>query len=285
MFSQRELEFKRQEAAGRCGLPEEGEEAGAGAEAVVGIAGEVAAEHFFLVEEAEDDQRNDEEEAWQRPPGAKRERREEQHENGAEVHGMADETIGSRGDDSLPFFDLDDARGETILFHDPKGDQQADEYQDLGKNRQPKRDARPAETVIQAGDQQGPKDNHLCPANDGFLLGDLFLCAQPALHQLGIALQEINRGNRHGEEQQSHEDPSLPIPERNGGEEKKHGDENDREKRAEDESCLETARGGHRIRCYWERQGESSRSSDSNSRREAKACRWRSRTARRRGWR
>ena len=134
-------------------LPEEGEEAGAGTEAVVGIAGEVAAEHFFLVEEAEDDQGDNGVETRQRPPGAKRERREEQHENGAEVHGMANEPIGSRGDDFLPFFDLDDARGETILFHDPKGDQQADEYQDLGKNRQPKRDARPAETVIQAGDQ------------------------------------------------------------------------------------------------------------------------------------
>src|SRR6266568_4443949 len=134
-------------------LPEEGEEAGAGAEAVVGIAGEVAAQHYFLVEEAEDDQGDNGEEARERPPGAKRERREEQHENGAEVHGMADEPIGSRGDDSLPFFDLDDARGETVFLHDPKGDQQADEYQDLGKNRQPKRDARPAETVIQAGDQ------------------------------------------------------------------------------------------------------------------------------------
>ena len=41
-------------------LPEEGEEAGAGAEAVVGIAWEVAAQHFFLVEEAEHDQRDDE---------------------------------------------------------------------------------------------------------------------------------------------------------------------------------------------------------------------------------
>jgi len=153
MFSQRELEFNKQEVARRCGLPEEGEETGAGAEAVVGIAGEVAAEHFFLVEEAEHDQRNDEEEARQRPPRAKRERREKQHENGAEVHGMADEPIGSGGDDFLPFFDLDDARGETVFLHDPKGDQQADEYQDLGKNRQPKRDARPAETVIQAGDQ------------------------------------------------------------------------------------------------------------------------------------
>ena len=35
--------------------PEEGEEAGAGAEAVVGIAREVTAEHFFFVEETEDD--------------------------------------------------------------------------------------------------------------------------------------------------------------------------------------------------------------------------------------
>src|SRR5206468_7188636 len=71
-------------------LPQEGEEAGACAEAVVGIAGEVAAEHFFFVEEAEDDQRDDQEEARERPTGAKRKRREEQHENSAEVHGMAD---------------------------------------------------------------------------------------------------------------------------------------------------------------------------------------------------
>jgi len=56
-------------------LPEEGEEAGAGAEAVVGIAGEVAAEHFFFVEEAEDDQRDGEEETRERPPGAQRTRR------------------------------------------------------------------------------------------------------------------------------------------------------------------------------------------------------------------
>src|SRR2546422_2843020 len=132
-------------------LPQEGEEAGAGAEAVVGIAGEVAAEHFFFVEEAEDDQRDDEEEARERPTGAKRKRREEQHENGAEVHGMADEPVGSRGDDSLPFFDLDSARGETVLLHDPKGDEVAGEDEELGKNRQPKRDARPAEAVIESG--------------------------------------------------------------------------------------------------------------------------------------
>src|SRR5439155_2152767 len=36
-------------------LPKEGEEAVASAEAVVGIAGEVATEHFFFFEEAEDD--------------------------------------------------------------------------------------------------------------------------------------------------------------------------------------------------------------------------------------
>src|SRR6266851_1108054 len=76
-------------------LPEEGEEAGARVEAVVGIAGEIAAEHFFFVKETEDDQRDDEEEARERPPGAKGQRREEQHENSAEIHGMTDESIGS----------------------------------------------------------------------------------------------------------------------------------------------------------------------------------------------
>src|SRR6266849_2239593 len=157
-------------------LPEQREKAGPGTEAVVGIAREVAAEHLFFVEEAEDDQRDDSEEAWKRPPGAKRKRREEQHENTAEVHGMADEPIGSRGDDFLPFFDLDGARGETILFHDPKRNQIAGGDEDLGKYRQPKRDARPAEAVIQPGNQQGPKENQLGPFNDGFLLADLFIC-------------------------------------------------------------------------------------------------------------
>ena len=240
-------------------LPDKGEEAGAGAEAVVGVAGEVAAEHFLFMEEAEDDQRDDEEEARKRPPGAKRKGSEEQHENSTEVHGMADEPIGSRGNDFLPFFDLDGARGETVLFHDPKRDEIADEYEELGENRQPKRDARPPETVIQSGEQQGRKENQLRPANDGFLLADLFLGAQPALNQLGIALHEINRGNRHGEEQDGHEDPSLPIVERTGGDEKKYSDENDGDERAEDDSCRETARSGHGFRRSLERQGESSR--------------------------
>jgi len=120
-------------------------------EAIVGIAGEVAAKQFFFVEEAEDNQRDDEDEARERPPGAERQRREEQHENGAKVHGMADEAIRSAGDDALPFFNLDGARGKTIFFHDPKGDQIAGEDEELGKNHQPKRDARPAETVIQSG--------------------------------------------------------------------------------------------------------------------------------------
>ncbi|OLB88317.1 MAG: hypothetical protein AUI12_05105 [Acidobacteria bacterium 13_2_20CM_2_57_6] len=87
-------------------LPKEGEEAVASAEAVVGIAGEVATEHFFFFEEAEDDQRDDEEKARQRPPGAKRRSQEEQHENSAKIHGMADEPVRSCGDDSLPLFDL-----------------------------------------------------------------------------------------------------------------------------------------------------------------------------------
>src|SRR5260370_30200106 len=132
-------------------LPEEGEEAGGRAEAIVGIAGEVAAKHFFFVEEAEDDQRDDEEEARERPPGAKRQRREEQHKHGPEVHGMAYEAIRAGGDDALPFFDLDGARGETVFFHDPEGDEVAGEDEQLGKNRQPKRDAGPAEAVIQSG--------------------------------------------------------------------------------------------------------------------------------------
>src|SRR5258708_3357281 len=240
-------------------LPDKGEEAGAGAEAVVGIAGEVAAEHFFFVEEAEDDQRDDEEETRQRPPGAKRKGREEQHENCAEVHGRADEPVGSRGNDFLPFFDLDSARGETVLFHDPKGDQIPGEDEELGKNRQPKRDARPTETVIQSGEQQGRKDNQLCPSNDGFLLADLFLCAQPALHQLGIAVHEIDRGNRHGEEQDGHEDPALPIAEGTGGNEKKYSDENEGDEAAEDDPGLEAAWGGHELHRLLERQGENSR--------------------------
>ena len=226
-------------------LPEEGEEAGAGAEAVVGIAGEVTGEHFFFAEEAEDDQRDDEEEAGERPPGAKRKRSEEQHENSAEVHGMADEPVGSRRDDSLPFFDLDSARGETVLLHDPKGDQVAGEDEDLGENRQPKQDTRPGEAEIQSGNRCGPKGKQLGPANDGFLLADLFLSAQPALDQLGIALQEISRGNRHGKKQDGDENPALPIPERASGDEKKHSDENDGEEAAEDEPGLETAWSGH----------------------------------------
>src|SRR5260370_37644128 len=104
-------------------LPEEGEEAGTGAEAVVAIAGEVAAEHFFFVDEAEDDQGDDEKEARERPPGAKRRRREKQHENSAEVHGMANEAIGTSGNDPLPCFGLDGAEGEGDLLHDPEGDQ------------------------------------------------------------------------------------------------------------------------------------------------------------------
>jgi len=226
-------------------LPEEGEEAGAGTEAVVGIAGEVAAEHFFFVEEAKDDQGDNGVETRQRPPRAKRKGRKEQHENRAEVHGMADEPVGSRRDDSLPFFDLDSARGETVLFHHPKGDQVAGEDEDLGENRQPKRDTRPGEAEIQSGNRCGPKGKQLGPANDGFLLADLFLSAQPALDQLGIALQEISRGNRHGKKQDGDENPALPIPERASGDEKKHSDENDGEEAAEDEPGLETAWSGH----------------------------------------
>jgi len=116
-------------------LPDEGEEAGGGAKTVIGIAGKVAEEHFFFVEEAEHDQRNNQEKARERPPGSQRGRQEKQHENGAEVHRMADQPIGSRGDDALPFFDLDRARSETVLLHDPKGDQITSEDQELGKHR------------------------------------------------------------------------------------------------------------------------------------------------------
>jgi len=107
--------------------------------------------HFFFVEEAEDDQRDDQEEARECPPGAKRQRREEQHENGAKVHGMAHEAIRPGRNDALAFFDLDGARGKTVFFHDPKGDEIASEDEELGKNRQPNWDAGPAETVIQSG--------------------------------------------------------------------------------------------------------------------------------------
>jgi hypothetical protein len=68
------------------------------------------------VEEAEDDQRDDRVETRQGPPGAERQGREEQHEDSPEVHGMADEPIWARGNDALPFFDLDGARSELFSF-------------------------------------------------------------------------------------------------------------------------------------------------------------------------
>src|SRR5215470_6591282 len=94
-------------------LPEEGEKAGARAEAVVGIAGEVAAQQFFFVEEAQHEEWDDDEETRERPPGAQRQRREDGHENRAEVHGMPDEAIGSGGDDPVPLLDLDGAGGKA----------------------------------------------------------------------------------------------------------------------------------------------------------------------------
>jgi len=93
----------------------------------------------------------------------------------------------------------------------------------------------------------------LCPTNDGSLLADLFLCSQAALDQLRIALQEISRSNRHGEEQDGHENPALPIAERTGGKEKKRSDENDSDEAAEDEPGLEAARSGHGFRSLRER--------------------------------
>ena len=118
-------------------LPDEGEEVVARAEAGVGIAWEAVAQQFFLVEEAEHDPRDDEKETGQRPPGAQRKRRKEQHKNRAEVDQMPDEAIGSGGDHSVPLLDLDGARSKPVLFHDPKSDQIAGEYEDLGKNGQP----------------------------------------------------------------------------------------------------------------------------------------------------
>ena len=80
------------------------------------------------------------------------------------------------------------------------------------------------------------------PANDGFLLIDLFLCSQPPLHELGVAFQEIRRGKRHREEQQGYKDPALPKAERTGGNEKKRSDKNNGEEGAEHESSGEAAR-------------------------------------------
>jgi hypothetical protein len=137
----------------RVTLPDERNEAGGGAEAIFGIAREVAAEDFFLVEDAEDEQRYEQEGTRQRPPGAQRQRREEEHENRSGIHGMPDEAIEAGGDHSLALLDLDGSGGKAVLLHDPNGDEIAGEDDDLGKNRQPKRDARPAEAVIQAGDE------------------------------------------------------------------------------------------------------------------------------------
>jgi len=70
------------EEAGGWKLPEEGEEAEAGAEAILGIAGELLAEEFLFVEEAENDQRNEEEKGGQGDIGAER--------HGHEYHGQTD---------------------------------------------------------------------------------------------------------------------------------------------------------------------------------------------------
>src|SRR5215472_14243655 len=114
-------------------LPEEGDEAGAGAEAVVGVAGEVAAEQFFLVEVAKDEERDDEKETRERPPRAQRERREDEHENRAEVHGLPGEAIEPSRDHSVSFFDLHGAGWKEVFSQELKGDQRAVEDKDKGK--------------------------------------------------------------------------------------------------------------------------------------------------------
>src|SRR5260370_38372067 len=103
-------------------LPEEGEEARAGAEAVVGIAGEVAAEHFFFVKKTEDDQGDNGEER-EGPPGAQRKGRKKQNEKSDEVHGIADKPVGTGGEDFVRSFELQVARGETVRLYAPTVDQ------------------------------------------------------------------------------------------------------------------------------------------------------------------
>jgi len=226
-------------------LPNKRQEAEAGAKAILGIAGEVPAKGFFFVKDAQDKQRDDQQETRQRPPRAQRQRREQQHENRPGIHGMPHEAIGARRNHFLPLHYLDGASGKTVLLHDPQSDQIPGEHDDLGKNRQPKWEARPPEAIVQAGDEQRHKNDPLENANDDSLLPRLFFGLQPALDKLGIALQEIRRGNRHGDEQQSHEDPSLPVTDRAGGNEEKRDDESPGEQGAQNEPRYEAALSGY----------------------------------------
>ena len=120
-------------------LPEERDEPEAGAQAVFGIAGQLAAEDSFLVEQAQDDAGDEEGKGRPGEIGAERQGNEKPHHDHAEIHGVAHNAVGPGRDDRLAGPDLNDARSEAVNMKHPEHEEVRAKNEDQGKNREPQR--------------------------------------------------------------------------------------------------------------------------------------------------
>src|SRR5215471_5297455 len=148
--------------------------------AVFRVARQVLREKGFLIEQPPD-QAGSHESTGDKPPISS-EPQSQSHEiqYRARIHGIADDRVGTGGNHSLVLGNFDSCRAERILLEYSIYHHHANEDQEVAHNGKPYRHIRPAEAVIEPGNNVcGDARNGGAPQYD--LLNSPCLCCRPEL--------------------------------------------------------------------------------------------------------
>src|SRR5262245_53176685 len=201
-------------------LPHAGHQPIADPFAVFGIAGQVAHEELLLGENPPDDAGDEAERDDDTPQRAERDRRGKEHDQGADIHRMAHDGVGTGGDDRLVRRDLDDGCRVAVGLEGDEHDGETYHHQDVGHDDERSRYMRPAEAMVQARkDKQQHEQGAGEPedlALDRLLLGDR-TALQAALDQRRVVFEEVKRHHENAGREHDPVRPALPERERPGG--------------------------------------------------------------------
>lgn len=225
-------------------LPDVGDETEWGVEAVLGIAGEFAAETILLVEQPQNIKGNEEQEGGPDDKRAERDGNREPQQQSRRVHGMANGVIGPGGDHGLIRFDLNRARCKAIDREHPDDQEIRSQNHGLRQDLEPERDgteeaARPAKAVVEAGEKNRQKRDQLHQPDGQRLFAPFFLGLHPALKELPIVLIVIDERGHGGRKRYRQQDPTLPESPRAGREEKQRDNQRKAERKTKENSCAE----------------------------------------------
>src|SRR5579885_1091341 len=139
------------------------------------------------------------------------------HDQRADIHRVAHESIGAGGDDLLAFHFFDGGSAIAVLAKDTQNEHQAERDERVSEHRYPRRDVRPAEAPVEHGENHKQKKNHDAQRDDDLLHEPLLRRRShllAAFEQRGVLQREIEAAYKMRDAEDGDERPALPISDR-----------------------------------------------------------------------